>query len=63
MKDMNHLNNSGNMRLQELSNSELLAVSGGDNNTQGFFRYLGSVWAGIVKGQPHASYGKYAGMY
>jgi hypothetical protein len=51
------------MKIQELNKTELLEIAGGDNVTQGFFKYLGSVYAGIVKGQPHASYGKYAGMY
>jgi hypothetical protein len=51
------------MKIQNLSKTELLEITGGDNVTQSFFKYLGSVYGGIVNGQPHASYGKYAGMY
>jgi hypothetical protein len=50
------------MKTTELKIKELIEIKGGDNVTQGFFSYIGSVWAGIVKGQPHASYGRYAGM-
>ncbi len=46
------------MNLEECKN-----ISGGDNITQAVFRYFGSVWAGIEAGQPHAAYGRYAGMY
>jgi len=62
MKDMNHLNKISDMKIQELELEECVKIFGGDEITQSVFSYLGSVWAGIVKGQPHASYGRYAGM-
>ncbi|WP_092730114.1 hypothetical protein [Algoriphagus alkaliphilus] len=59
---MNHLKSKSPNSLVELSAEECKSVSGGDNITQAVFRYLGSFWAGIEAGQPHASYGYYAGM-
>lgn len=58
---MNHLNKK--TYLKALSFNECREISGGDNVTQAVFRYLGSVWAGIEAGQPHAAYGVYSGMY
>lgn len=59
---VSHLKNKTVNYLVELSTEECKFVSGGDNVTQAVFRYLGSVWAGIQAGQPHAQYGHYAGM-
>lgn len=58
---MHHLSEKTNEKLQDLSLEELGEIFGGDNVTQSLFRYLGSVCAGIMAGQPHAAYGRYAG--
>lgn len=58
---MHHLSESTNKKLQDLSLKECVKISGGDNITQAVFRYLGSFCAGIMAGQPHAAYGRYAG--
>lgn len=48
--------------VKELSPKECKNIVGGDNNTRRLFYYIGTVVAGIVAGQPHAAYGRYAGM-
>lgn len=71
MKVMNHLNNKNvenlnrnvSTMMQEISLMDCKTINGGDNITQAVFGYLGAVWAGIKQGQPHAAYGRYAGMY
>jgi len=60
--DINNLNKKTSNKFQELNLEECKTIIGGDNVTQAVFRYIGSVWAGIQAGQPHAAYGSYAGM-
>ncbi|WP_439482194.1 hypothetical protein [Cyclobacterium plantarum] len=48
--------------LKELSLEDCKKIRGGDNLTQRFFYFIGSVTAGIVAGQPYGAYGRYAGM-
>ena len=48
--------------IQELNTIEKKEISGGDGLTRRVFNYLGKMVAYIQLGNPHDSYGVYAGM-
>ena len=59
---MHRFSKNTSTQLQELDLNECVNISGEDPLTRAVFRYLGSFCAGIMAGQPHAAYGRYAGL-